>query len=233
MIDRMCDFFARASRRVRRPMRLAVLISGRGSNLQSFIDACAAGDLPAEIALVLSNRADALGLERAREASIPTEVVDHRAFPSREAFDRALLAALAPRRPELVLLAGFMRILSPEFTAAYRGRLLNIHPSLLPEYPGLHTHRRAIESGDFVTGATVHFVTEDLDGGPAVIQARVSIREDDDDQSLAARVLEREHHIYPLAARWFAEGRLVLQGGQAVLDGQLLGEQGFVADWLL
>ena len=214
--------------------QLAVLISGNGSNLQSFIDACAADELDADIAIVLSNRPDAFGLERARQANIPAAVIDHRDYPSREAFDQAMLDALAPFEIDLVILAGFMRILTPVFINAYRGRLLNIHPSLLPKYPGLNTHQRAIEADEFAAGATVHFVTNELDGGPPVIQAQESIRKGvnkDDAKSLAARVLKREHLIYPMAVKWFVEGRLKLGPKHAMLDGESLGKKGFSA-WL-
>jgi phosphoribosylglycinamide formyltransferase-1 len=190
------------------------------STLQAFIDASCSGRLDARLAVVLSNRADAYGLQRAADAGIATVTVDHRQYERREDFDHALLQALAPHGVELVILAGFMRILSPVFISAYRGRLLNIHPSLLPKYPGLHTHQRALDAGDTEAGATVHFVTEELDGGPPILQARVPIESGDDAGSLAARVLEQEHLIYPAAAQWFAEGRLELSGGNALLDGK-------------
>jgi len=207
-------------------VKLAVLISGSGSNLQAFIDACNAGTLPAEIAVVLSNKPEAGGLARAADAGIPTRVVDHRQFESREAFDAAMLEALAPFAPDLVILAGFMRILTPDFIAAFRGRLLNIHPSLLPKYPGLKTHQRALDAGDSEGGATVHFVTEELDGGPPVLFARVPIQADDSAETLAARVQMREHQLYPQAARWFLEGRLVLENDRALLDGAALPADG-------
>ena len=191
---------------------LVVLISGRGSNLQSLIDAGAAGTLGLPIAAVISNRADAYGLERARAAAIPTAVVEHHAHPDRDEFDRALMAAIDRHRPTLVALAGFMRILTPPFVQHYAGRLLNIHPSLLPAYRGLDTHRRALEAGEREHGATIGFVTEELDGGPRVVQARVPVLPGDDPATLAARVLEQEHRLFPLAVRWFAEGRLRLTG---------------------
>ncbi len=199
--------------------RIAVLISGRGSNLQSFIDACAKGDLDADICLVVSNKPDVLGLVRAEEAGLETAVVDHREFDSREAFDAALVDTVQQAEPDLVVLAGFMRILTPVFIQPFAGRLLNIHPSLLPKYPGLHTHQRALDAGDTVAGVTVHFVTEELDGGPPVVQARVPIAAGDDADSLAARVLQEEHVIYPIAAKWFLQGRLKLQDNGATLDG--------------
>lgn len=209
--------------------RIAVLISGSGSNLQAVIDACASGYVPARLCAVISNRADAFGLERARRADIATAVVDHRDFDHRKAFDAQLAATLEEHRPDLVLLAGFMRILTPGFVQHFRGRLLNIHPSLLPKYPGLHTHQRALDNGDTEAGATVHFVTEELDGGPAILQAPVPILPGDDAATLARRVLAQEHRIYPRAARWFAQGRLRLEGDRACLDGTPLPPTGVQA----
>ena len=206
--------------------RIAVLISGSGSNLQAFIDARDTGALPAEIVAVISNKADAAGLQRASAAGIPTAVLDHRDYDSREAFDAALQALIDGYRPDLLILAGFMRILSAGFVRHYAGRLLNIHPSLLPKYPGLHTHRRALEANDREAGATVHFVSEELDGGPPIIQAKVPIMPGDSEETLSQRVLSKEHQIYPVAARWFAEGRLKLDKGKAVLDGKGLSETG-------
>lgn len=206
--------------------RLVVLISGSGSNLQAFIDACRDPAYPCTVAAVISNRPGVRGLERATAAGIASEVLDHTRFASREEFDAALLARVDAYRPDLVILAGFMRILTPGFVRHYAGRLLNIHPSLLPKYPGLHTHRRALEAGDAEHGATVHFVTADLDGGPPVVQTRVAVLPGDDEATLAARVLEHEHLIYPLAARLFAEGRLRLREGRAELDGAALPAHG-------
>ena len=197
---------------------VVVLISGSGSNLQALIDGAANGELPIRIEAVISNEPDAFGLERARRAGIPAEVVDHREFASREAFDQALMAAIDRHHPGLVVLAGFMRILTPGFVQHYAGRLLNIHPSLLPKYQGLHTHRRALEAGDAEHGASVHFVTEELDGGPVIIQAKVPVLADDTPERLAARVLEKEHRIYPLVVKWFAQGRLRLDGDQVRFD---------------
>jgi phosphoribosylglycinamide formyltransferase-1 len=200
-----------------------VLISGGGSNLQALIDAEQAGTLPVDIRAVISNRADAGGLARAERAGIATRVLSHRDFASREDYDRALDRLIHGFEPRLVVLAGFMRILTPGFVTRFRGRMFNIHPSLLPKYPGLHTHQRALDAGDTEHGATVHFVTEELDGGPPVLQARVPVLPDDDAERLAARVLEREHRIYPLAVRWFADGRLALDAdGRAMLDGEAL-----------
>lgn len=206
--------------------RLVVLISGSGSNLQAFIDACRDPAYPCTVAGVISNRAGVPGLERAREAGIPAEVLDHRTFANREEFDAELARRIDAHAPDLVILAGFMRILTPGFVRHYAGRLLNIHPSLLPLYPGLHTHRRALEAGDTEHGATVHFVGDELDGGPAIVQARVPVLPGDTPETLADRVLEREHLIYPLAARLYAEGRLRLQGGRAELDGSPLPAHG-------
>jgi phosphoribosylglycinamide formyltransferase-1 len=188
---------------------IAVLISGRGSNLQ----ALATAPLNARITRVVSNRPAAGGLAFAQARGIATEVVDDRAFSSRESFDEALAAAIDRSGPDLVVLAGFMRILGASFVRRYAGRLLNIHPSLLPAFPGLHTHRKAIEEGVKVHGCTVHFVTADLDHGPIVIQAAVPVLPGDDEERLAARVLEQEHRIYAQAVRWFVDDRLVIENG--------------------
>lgn len=199
-------------------MRIVVLISGSGSNLQAIIDGCNDGRINGSVVAVISNRPDVKGLERARKHGIEAITLDHRNFDSRETFDAALAQHIDNFEPELVILAGFMRILTPTFTGRYLGRMLNIHPSLLPKYPGLHTHKRALEAGDSEHGVTVHFVTAELDGGPAVLQARVPILDNDTEDTLAARVLEQEHRIYPQAAGWFCEGRLILQGNAALLD---------------
>ena len=199
-------------------MPVVVLVSGGGTNLQSIIDGAASG-LPIEIRAVISNRPEAFGLERARRAGIPAEGLDHREFASREAFDQALMARIDRYAPGLVVLAGFMRILTSDFVRHYAGRMLNIHPSLLPAFRGLDTHRRALDAGAAEHGASVHFVSDELDGGPVIIQARVPVAPDDTPERLAARVLEREHVIYPTAIRWFAEGRLRLDGNHALLDG--------------
>lgn len=205
---------------------VVVLLSGTGSNLQALIDNVRTGENPARIAAVISNRADAYGLQRARDAGIETRALDHKAFEGREAFDAALIELIDAFNPQLVVLAGFMRILSADFVRHYQGRLLNIHPSLLPKYKGLHTHQRALEAGDREHGCSVHFVTEELDGGPLVVQAVVTVESDDTAHSLAQRVHTQEHRIYPLAVRWFAEGRLVLGEQGALLDGQLLAASG-------
>ena len=201
---------------------IVVLISGGGTNLQAIIDA-ANRDLPVEIKAVISNQADAYGLERAKQAGIPTAVLKHRDFPDRDSFDAALMKLIDSYRPGLVLLAGFMRILTPDFVRHYHGRMLNIHPSLLPDFQGLHTHQRAIEADVQKHGASIHFVTEELDGGPIILQASVPVLPDDDADNLAARVLEKEHIIYPLAVSWFAQGRLLLNDAdQVVLDGKII-----------
>ena len=188
----------------RERLPIVVLISGSGSNLQSIIDA----QLPIEIRAVVSNRADAYGLTRAAQAGIATAVLDHKAFPDRESYDEALQELIDSYRPKLLVLAGFMRILSDGFVRHYEGRMMNIHPSLLPKYRGLNTHARAIEAGDAEAGCTVHFVTPELDAGPPIIQASVPVLPDDTPETLAARVLEQEHRIYPEAIRKFAEGEL-------------------------
>ena len=205
---------------------VVVLLSGTGSNLQALIDSNDVKDSPARIRAVISNRADAFGLQRAKDAGIDTRVLDHKAFEGREAFDAALIEIIDTFNPQLVVLAGFMRILSADFVRHYQGRLLNIHPSLLPKYTGLHTHQRALEAGDSEHGCSVHFVTEELDGGPLVVQAVIPVESDDSPHSLAQRVHTQEHRIYPLAVRWFAEGRLSLDEQGALLDGQLLAASG-------
>lgn len=202
--------------------RIVVLISGNGSNLQAIIDHCGNDQTPAEVVGVISNVQSAFGLERARSAGIDAHCLDHREFVSRSAFDEALAALVDGFRPDLVVLARFMRVLSPSFVDHFAGRLVNIHPSLLPRYPGLDTHKRAIADGAKEHGATVHFVTRDLDAGPVIIQGRVEVLEDDSEHTLAARVHEVEHRIYPEAVNWFASGRLRLQGDVALLDGQPL-----------
>lgn len=200
-------------------VRVGVLVSGRGSNLQALLDACAAPDFPAEIALVISNVAGAYALERAAKAGVATAVIEHKPFPSREAFDAALDAALRAAGVEIVCLAGFMRLLTPGFTEAWRDRLINIHPSLLPSFKGLHTHERAIAAGVRVHGCTVHVVRPELDDGPIIVQAAVPVLEGDTPDALAARVLEQEHRIYPLALRLIAEGKAVVDGAAVRLRG--------------
>ena len=197
---------------------IVILISGRGSNMESLLAAVSCGTVPVRVAAVLSNRPDAGGLTIAAALGIRTGVVDHQAFASRVAFDQAMTVAIDVFAPDLVVLAGFMRILSDGFVQHYAGHLMNIHPSLLPAFPGLHTHQRALAEGVRIHGCTVHFVTPTLDHGPVIIQAAVPVLDSDDEASLAARVLAQEHRIYPLAVRWFAEGRLRLQEGRVLLD---------------
>ncbi|WP_234086181.1 phosphoribosylglycinamide formyltransferase [Azonexus sp. R2A61] len=204
---------------------VVILVSGRGSNMEAMIAARAAGELPVNLAAVISNRPDAGGLATAAAAGIATRALDHKAFAGRDAFDAALAECIDSFAPDLVVLAGFMRILTADFVRRYEGRLLNIHPSLLPSFPGLHTHRRALEEGVRIHGCTVHFVTAELDHGPVVIQAAVPVLDDDDEASLAARVLKQEHRIYPQAVRWFAEDRLTLVGGRVVLADRQEGER--------
>lgn len=192
--------------------RIVILISGRGSNMEQIVQRCADEGWPAEVVAVLANRPDAAGLAWAAARGIATAVVDHKAHAERAAFDAALAAAIDGFAPDVVVLAGFMRVLGEAFVRRYEGRLLNIHPSLLPAFPGLHTHRRALEAGCAAAGATVHFVTPELDHGPIVIQSVVPVQPDDDEAALAARVLATEHVIYPLAVRWFVEGLLHIDG---------------------
>lgn len=198
-------------------LALVVLISGRGSNLKAIIEAA---DPLVEIRAVISNRPQAAGLLYAQQAGIATEVLDHTPFNSRLAYDQALQTCIDHYQPDLIALAGFMRILTPELVTHYRGRLINIHPSLLPAFKGLHTHKRVLDSKLTEHGASVHFVTEDLDSGPVILQARVPVLPNDDEDTLAARVLTEEHRIYPQVIHWFAEGRLQLQGQHVLLDGK-------------
>jgi phosphoribosylglycinamide formyltransferase-1 len=205
------------------PLPVVVLISGRGSNLQAIMNCAQAGQLPIDIRAVISNRPGAAGLQIAAAAGIRTEVIDHTEFTDRAAFDHALQARIDFYKPALVILAGFMRILTTEFVQQYRGRMLNIHPSLLPAYPGLDTHRRALQDSASEHGASVHFVTAETDGGPVITQARVRVAADDTAERLAARVLTQEHRLYPLAILWFAQGRLEMDAdGRVRLDGETL-----------
>src|SRR5690606_18368473 len=198
---------------------VGVLISGRGSNLQARIDACAAPGFPAEIVLVISNNAGAQGLERARAAGIATEIVDHRGYADRDSFDAALDGALRRAGVELVCLAGFMRLLTPGFVERWRDRVINIHPSLLPAFKGLHSHERALAAGVRLSGCTVHFVRAEMDDGPIIVQAAVPVLPGDDAARLAARVLAVEHRAYPLALRLVAEGRVRVEGDVVAIDG--------------
>ncbi|RZF81627.1 phosphoribosylglycinamide formyltransferase [Pseudoalteromonas sp. CO325X] len=206
--------------------RLVVLISGSGSNLQAIIDACAAGNVPAEVCAVISNKADAYGLERARNSGIRAEVLDHKAFASRDEYDVALGELIDSFSPDCVVLAGFMRILTPSLVQKFKGKMLNIHPSLLPKYQGLNTHQRALDANDKVHGVSVHFVTEELDGGPVIVQAQVPIENGDTAQTLAQKVHAQEHIIYPLVVKWFSEQRLTMEDNYAVLDNNTLPSQG-------
>ncbi len=204
-------------------LRIAVLVSGSGTNLQAIMDAIAAGDIEARIAAVISDNPAAAGLDRAREAGIPAIAIDFRASKDRAAFDRQLQRQLADIGPDLVVLAGYMRIIAAETVTRYAGRMLNVHPSLLPAYPGLHTYRRALEAGEAWHGTTVHYVIPELDAGPPVLQYRVRIRDDDTEQSLRERVQQGEYRIYPQAIGWIAAGRLRADSGGAVwLDGEPL-----------
>ncbi len=200
---------------------IVILISGRGSNMEALIAARDAGNLPVNIVAVISNRPEAKGLETAAKAGIATHYIDHKAFAGREAFDAALAECIDGFSPDLVVLAGFMRILTEGFVRHYEGRLMNIHPSLLPSFPGLHTHQRALDEGVRIHGCTVHFVTPTLDHGPVIIQAAVPVLDSDDEDSLSDRVLRQEHRVYPQAVRWFAEGKLSLEGGRVRLSADL------------
>lgn len=212
------------------PQRIVVLISGSGTNLQAIIDACKSKGYPGEVVAVVSNKADAYGLERAKLSDINAVALSHKDFDSREAYDQALMAEIDTFKPDLVVLAGFMRILTPDFVQHYQGKMLNIHPSLLPKYQGLNTHQRAIDAGDKEHGVSVHFVTEELDGGPVVLQAKVPVFEGDKADDLALRVHEQEHRIYPLVVKWFCEQRLKMENGLALLDNQALPSSGYASE---
>jgi len=201
---------------------IVILISGRGSNMQAIAQRAAGGELPVEIRAVVSDRPQAGGLAIAESLGIPATALSPKSFADREAYDTALMQLVASYQPRLVILAGFMRILSPVFIDAFAGRILNIHPSLLPLYRGLHTHRRALQAGDDSHGVSVHFVTQELDGGPVIVQARIAVRPGDTEETLSARVQRQEHRIYPEAIDWFARGRLECREDRAWLDGQPL-----------
>lgn len=209
---------------------IVVLISGNGSNLQAIIDGCAKGTIPGKITGVIANKANAYGLQRAAAAGIATQVVSHKDYADRERYDLALQATIESFKADLIVLAGFMRILTPGFVQHFSGKLLNIHPSLLPKYQGLDTHQRAIDAGDTEHGCSVHFVTEQLDGGPVILQAKVPIFPGDNASTVAARVHEQEHLIYPLVVRWFCQNRLQQRANEAWLDGNLLSAQGYAQD---
>ena len=197
-----------------------VLISGSGSNLQSLIDE--SKNINLEISCVISNNPDAYGLERAKKANIETKILDHNEFSSRESYDESLKEIIEKFNPEVIILAGFMRILTANFVNHFLGKVLNIHPSLLPKYPGLHTHQRAIDAGDKAHGVSVHFVTSELDGGPIIAQKKIEVYLDDDADSLSKRLLKEEHIIYPRVVQWFAQGRLILKDNMAYLDKKLI-----------
>ena len=209
---------------------IVVLISGNGSNLQAIIDACKQKQINGTLRAVFSNKADAFGLERAREAHIPAHALEASQFASREAFDRELVQEIDAYAPDVVVLAGYMRILSPAFVSHYSGRLLNIHPSLLPKYPGLHTHRQVLENGDEEHGTSVHFVTDELDGGPVILQAKVPVFDGDNEDDITDRVQAQEHAIYPLVVSWFVDGRLEMRENAAWLDGVKLPPQGHASE---
>lgn len=207
--------------------RIVVLISGGGTNLQAIIDACKSESFPGQIVGVISSKADAYGLVRAKNDKIDTVALSHKEFDSREAYDVALRERIDAFKPDLIVLAGFMRILTPAFVQYFSGKLLNIHPSLLPKYQGLNTHQRALDAKDTEHGVSVHFVTEELDGGPVILQAKVPVFENDTADELAQRVHEQEHRIYPLVVKWFGEKRLRMQNDKAVLDGAVLPQSGY------
>lgn len=209
-----------------RKSRIVVLISGSGSNLQAIIDACKNNGIAGQICAVISNRASAYGLERASKANIATQAISHKNYASRDEYDIALQAAIDQYSPDLVVLAGFMRILTPSFVQHFQGKMLNIHPSLLPKYQGLHTHQRAIDAKDKEHGVSVHFVTEELDGGPVIQQAKVSIEHTDTADTLAAKVLIEEHQLYPRVINWFCAGRLTMIDQHAYLDAECLSING-------
>lgn len=205
--------------------RAVVLISGSGSNLQALIDQVTSDVLPIEISLVISNKPQAYGLERASKAGIKTTVVDHTRFDSRQAFDHALMSSIDEVEPDIVVLAGFMRILTAEFVNHYQNRLVNIHPSLLPKYPGTNTHQRALDANENWHGASIHFVVPEVDAGPIILQGRLPIKAEDSTETLQQRIHTIEHKLYPLAVKWFAEGRLSIANGEVLLDGENSPEQ--------
>ena len=211
--------------------RIVVMISGSGSNLQTLIEQIHLTDVDAEIVGVIANKPDAYGLTRAENAGIANVCVDNSLYANdRVAYDQLLISTIEQYQPDLIVLAGFMRILTDEFVTHYLGQLINIHPSLLPKYKGLNTHQRAMDNGDSEHGVSVHFVTPELDDGPVILQAKVPIFSDDDANMLAQRVQVQEHHIYPLVVKWFVEGRLLMRSGKAVMDDQCLGPNGFASD---
>ncbi|MGR5537298.1 phosphoribosylglycinamide formyltransferase [Vibrio campbellii] len=209
---------------------IVVLISGNGSNLQAILEACEDSRPNAQVAAVFSNKADAYGLERAKQFDVNGHFIDPKAFDSREDFDAELMKRIDEYQPDVIVLAGYMRILSSAFVSHYMGKMINIHPSLLPKYPGLHTHQRAIDAGDKEHGTSVHFVTEELDGGPVILQAKVPVFVDDNADALAARVQTQEHNIYPMVTKWLVDERLSMRDGKAYLDGFELGTHGYATE---
>lgn len=210
--------------------RIIVLVSGNGSNLQAIINACQNNLINGKIVAVISNKSDVYSLMRAKQANIPSHVINHKEFATREAFDHQLQLQIEQYQPDLIVLAGYMRILTPHFVQHYSGKMLNIHPSLLPKYPGLNTHRRAMEAGDKEHGTTVHFVTDELDGGPIILQAKVPIFDNDEEQDIVERVLAQEHQIYPLVIKWFCDDRLTMINGRAYLDQTMIPKSGYAED---
>lgn len=210
--------------------RIIILVSGNGSNLQAIINACQNNLINGKIVAVISNKPDVYSLMRAKQANIPSHVINHKEFASREAFDHQLQLQIEQYQPDLIVLAGYMRILTPHFVQHYSGKMLNIHPSLLPKYPGLNTHRRAMEAGDKEHGTTVHFVTDELDGGPIILQAKVPIFDNDEEQDIVERVLAQEHQIYPLVIKWFCDDRLTMINGRAYLDQTMIPKSGYAED---
>lgn len=208
------------------PTKIVILISGRGSNMQAIIDQALSGDLPVKIQAVISNRPNAPGLAFANKANIPSKIVNHENYANRPEFEAALSACIDEHEPDLIVLAGFMRVLSSKFVGKYSQKMINIHPSLLPKFPGLNTHERAIAAGATEHGASVHFVTVDVDSGPIIIQSTVAVKNDDTPQSLASKVLAQEHLIYPQAIKWFAQSRLQIKNNQVLLDGKRQPQQG-------
>lgn len=209
---------------------IVVLVSGNGSNLQTILDQCEQGSINGKVTAVFSNKSTAYGLERAQEAGVDAISLSQADFADRGAFDAALMTQIDQYQPDLIVLAGYMRILSDDFVQHYAGKMLNIHPSLLPKYPGLDTHQRAMDNGDEEHGASVHFVTPELDAGPVILQAKVPVFTEDDIEELSSRVHTQEHMIYPMVIQWFCAGRLAMTNGKAVLDGEVLAESGYAAD---
>lgn len=210
--------------------RIVVLISGGGTNLQAIIDACKTESYPGNVVGVISNIPTAYGLTRAKEATIETSTLSHKDFDSREAYDQSLIKVIEKYNPDVIVLAGFMRILTPAFVQNFQGKLLNIHPSLLPKYQGLNTHQRAIDAGDTEHGVSVHYVTEELDGGPVILQAKVPIFSGDTAEDLASRVHEQEHRIYPLVVKWCCLQRVVMKGDSVLFDGELIPTSGYASE---